>query len=55
MTHDDTRVVPLNTFVELDKNPNGSKKSLLKINDETTAPFVCVYVHFPVSAPDDEG
>ncbi len=55
MTHVDVSVVPLKTFVEPASNPKGSKKCSLNINDETIAPFVWVYVHFPVSVPDKGG
>jgi len=52
ITHVDVSVVPVKTFVEFAINPNGSNKCALNINDEVMAPFVCVNVHFPVSAPE---
>ena len=55
MTHVDVKVVPENAFVELAKNPKGSKRCALKIKDDWIAPFDCVNVHFPVSAPDNAG
>ena len=55
ITQVEVSVVPLKTFVEFDRNPNGSKKCSLNINDETIDPLFCVYVHLPVSAPDNGG
>ena len=48
ITHVDVSVAPVKTFVEFARNPNGSNRCALNINDEVIAPFVCVKVHFPV-------